>query len=114
MERVGNIVQTIEGGAPGGWKLYGEGYQGYSCWLHNERNWQKLDIAFLKFLSFRLGTTVPFCQENTRLESDFVQIFSLLAQEQDPVKWDEQQHQSRRDHANQLTELKHYEDELAW
>ena len=28
---------------------------------------EKLDIAFLKFLSFQLGTAMPFCQENTRL-----------------------------------------------
>ena len=67
MERVGNIVQTVEGGAPDGWDSYGEGYQGYPCRLHTERNWKKLDIAFLKFLSFRLGTAVPCCQENTKL-----------------------------------------------
>ena len=43
-----------------------------------------------------------------------MQLASLLAQEQERAQWEEQQCQSQRDHANQLTELKRYEDELAW
>ena len=43
-----------------------------------------------------------------------MQLASLLAQEQEWAKWEEQQRQSQRSHANQLTELKCYEDELAW
>ena len=42
-----------------------------------------------------------------------MQLASLLVQEQEWAKWEEQQRQSQRSHANQLTELKCYEDELA-
>ena len=43
-----------------------------------------------------------------------MQLASLLAQEQEWAKWEEQQRQSQCSHANQLTKLKCYEDELAW
>ena len=42
-----------------------------------------------------------------------MQLANLLAQEQEWAKWEEQQRQSQHSHANQLTELKYYEDELA-
>ena len=42
-----------------------------------------------------------------------MQLANLLSQEQEWAKWEEQQRQSQRNHANQLAELKCYEDELA-
>ena len=43
-----------------------------------------------------------------------MQLASLLAQEQEWAKWEEQQRQSQRNHTNQLAELKCCEDDLAW
>ena len=43
-----------------------------------------------------------------------MQLASLLAQEQERARWKEQQRQIQCNHANQLAELKCYEDELAW
>ena len=42
-----------------------------------------------------------------------MKLASLLEQKQERVKWEEQQRQSQRGHANQFTRLKRYEDELA-
>lgn len=91
VEYVGNIVQTGEEGAADGWESYGEGYP---YLLHSERSWEKLDIAFLNFLSFWLATTGPLCQENTRLGQQLYANFQFVGARVKQVKWEEQQHQS--------------------
>ena len=70
-----------------GWEFCGEGYP---CWLHTARNWKKLDIAFLKFLSFDWGLQCHCVKKTSHWESSFMQLASLLAQEQERVNWEEQ------------------------
>ena len=76
----------------------------------NGRSWT---LPFSDFCPFGWGLLYHTIRKTPNWESSFMQLARLLAEEQERAKWEEQQRQSQRSHANQLTELKCYEDELA-
>lgn len=75
------------------------------------RSWT---LPFSNFCPFGWGLLCHAAKKTPNWESSFMQLANLLSQEQEWAKWEEQQRQSQRNHANQLAELKCCEDELAW
>ena len=82
----------------------------YCTLKETDRSWT---LLFSNFCPLGWGLMYHAIKKTPNWESSFMQLASLLAQEQEWAKWEEQQRQSQHSHANQLTELKCYEDELA-
>ena len=82
----------------------------YCTLKETDRSWT---LLFSNFCPLGWGLMYHAVKKTPNWESSFMQLASLLVQEQEWAKWEEQQRQSQRSHANQLTELKCYEDELA-